>query len=126
MLNRCQDPKNGHYEYYGGRGIKVCERWQTFGNFFSDMGYPPDGLTLDRIDSDGDYSPENCRWATRQQQAANRRTAVKLTHNDITLTIAEWARALELSTSSLRDRIARGFSPDKLFSRNLRTSSKII
>ncbi len=72
MRQRCYNPRDKAYRYYGGRGIIVCDRWSKFENFLSDMGPKPEGLTIDRIDTEGHYTPSNCRWATRQQQSANR------------------------------------------------------
>lgn len=72
MVQRCNRPSFDAYPWYGGRGIRVCERWLVFANFLTDMGERPDGKTLDRIDRDGDYELSNCRWATPKEQAANR------------------------------------------------------
>ena len=74
MKRRCNDPTRHNYKYYGGRGIKVCQRWQgSFDAFYDDMGARPEGHSIDRVDNSGNYDPNNCRWATMAEQTANRR-----------------------------------------------------
>jgi hypothetical protein len=79
MRLRCDAPTNRAYKNYGGRGIKVCDRWRTFENFLADMGEPPPGLTIERVDNDGDYAPGNCRWASYREQSRNRQKTYRLT-----------------------------------------------
>lgn len=73
MIARCENPNSASFSYYSERGISVCERWHKFENFLQDMGAKPDGLSLDRVDNNGNYEPENCRWATHSQQMFNKR-----------------------------------------------------
>lgn len=76
MRSRCLNPNAAGYQNYGGRGIKICEQWDTFDGFLASMGERPEGQSLDRLDVNGDYTPDNCRWATHQQQMLNRRTSI--------------------------------------------------
>lgn len=77
MFDRCYNEKHPAYNYYGGRGIKVCPRWRSFYNFMDDMGPRPDGLTLERVNNMAGYGPKNCKWATYTEQANNRRNNIK-------------------------------------------------
>ena len=77
MRQRCLNAKCKDYKYYGARGIKICKRWDIFMNFYEDMGPKPEGLSLDRIDNNGDYEPNNCRWVTQKEQVLNSRTCLK-------------------------------------------------
>jgi hypothetical protein len=93
MKSRCFNKNNAQYHNYGGRGITICERWlESFDNFYADMGpRPTNKHSLDRIDNNGNYSPENCRWATQKQQARNKRYNVFINIDGESKTIAEWA-----------------------------------
>lgn len=107
MRNRCNNKRSPRYKDYGGRGIKVCLRWDDFQNFLDDMGARPKDRSLDRIDNDGDYTPENCRWATSQQQSANQRTAKYYAHEDKRMHMSAWAREFGVTPSALCEYIKR-------------------
>lgn len=108
MRSRCQRPTHKQYSDYGGRGIKVCERWEKFENFLADMGEPPPGMSLDRSDNDGDYEPGNCAWKTRIEQNNNKRSNVLVTESDGTFTLSEFARRNGLSYGSVQAAVKRG------------------
>jgi hypothetical protein len=107
MLNRCYRVVDINYDNYGGRGIKVCERWRKFENFYADLGERPAGLTLGRILNDGDYEPGNCEWMTTAQQHRNTRRSRRITFNGETLVLVEWAEKFNVHEDILSDRLKR-------------------
>lgn len=109
MITRCHNPNSKSYPGYGGRGIFVCDRWRKFENFYADMGDPPADMSLDRINGNLGYSPDNCRWATAKEQRANSRTVRLLTFNGETFNVSEWAERLGINPSSLTERLDRGW-----------------
>ena len=110
MKSRCYKRSNSNYENYGGRGISVCQRWlDSFDNFYEDVG-SSHGLTLDRIDVNGDYSPENCRWASRVEQQANRRVTIKVEHEGIDKVVSIEANAIGMLPATLAARLKSGMS----------------
>ena len=114
MKTRCYNPKFNLFHRYGGRGIRVCAQWEeSFDAFLYDMGECPSGHSLDRINNDGDYEPENCRWASPKEQARNTRRNKYLTLNGETLTVAEWAEKTGMSQFTLYERINNGFSDEE-------------
>lgn len=113
MRTRCSSPNATAYECYGGRGISVCERWNnSFEKFFEDMG--PSwffGATIERIDNNGNYCPENCKWATRKQQARNRRTNRILEVGGMIMSVCEWAELFNINATTIHTRLLSGMSP---------------
>lgn len=120
MIRRCHDPKNRAYSNYGGRGIKVCDRWlHSFENFLADMGERPSKeYSIDRIDNSGDYCPENCRWATIKQQANNTRRNINITHNGVSHTLTEWCEILNVDNRKAHRRYQSGLSFREIFSKD--------
>lgn len=114
MKQRCSAVNNDDYPRYGGRGIKVCERWlHSYESFIADMGPRPSGCSLDRINNDGDYEPTNCRWATAIQQASNKSSCVFLTARGQTKSLAKWAEDIGIQYHTLKSRILAGWSIDR-------------
>jgi hypothetical protein len=117
MKARCKNPTDHKWEHYGARGIKVCDRWiSSFEAFVEDMGERPEGTTLDRIEVNGDYEPGNCRWASYEEQANNKRNTVNLTYQGRTQSLTQWAREIGISKASLQNRFERGWSVEKALS----------
>lgn len=117
MLERCSDKRSNTYKNYGGRGIKVCERWHTYRNFLKDMGRRPSNKnSIDRIDVNGDYCPENCRWADDKQQGRNRRNNSIYEHDGRKQCLVEWSEELDIKYQILLDRLGKlGWSVEKAF-----------
>lgn len=113
MLARCRNPKSRIYSYYGGRGISVCDRWIKFENFLADMGGRPVGKSLDRIDVDGNYEPENCRWATATEQARNTRSNHRILCDGRMMTVAEAAEIKGLRKRMVYLRLSAGWSVER-------------
>ena len=121
MIDRCQNKSSKVWDRYGGRGIKVCERWRkSFDAFVEDMGVPEPKMTLERIDNNKGYSPENCRWATMQEQQRNRRDTVWLTFNGKTKCLADWAQTLSVSPQAIGYRLRSGYSVEEALSKPFR------
>ena len=114
MRDRCMNPNFRQWDAYGGRGIKICERWNDFHAFASDMGPRPDGCSLDRIDNDGDYSPENCRWADRKTQQRNQRRAVYVDIDGKRYRAIELAELSGHKTDTIVERARQGLPYDEV------------
>lgn len=132
MKQRCKNPNNRIYSYYGGRGIKVCKEWdESYMNFrewaYANGYFETDdrsACTLDRIDRDGDYCPENCRWVDMKAQSNNRRTNHPITYKGETHNLTEWSRILGIDEPTLSARLQRGWSIEKAFEAPLGTRKK--
>lgn len=111
MKSRCQNPNHSAFRYYGARGIRVCDRWQTFEAFVEDVGErPSSGHTLDRINNAGDYEPDNVRWATAKEQANNQRSNRRITIDGVERTLSQWCSHFGRSRKTFYERLHRGMS----------------
>lgn len=116
MKNRCLNRKSNNFHRYGGRGIRVCARWMSFANFFADMGKKPSrDHQIERINNDGNYTPSNCRWATRKEQARNRVQNRFLTFQGQTMCLLDWAEKLKIKMPTLAMRLKLGWSIKRAF-----------
>lgn len=114
-VQRCTNPNNHAFDRYGGRGIRVCRRWSGpngFDYFYADMGPRPEGHSLDRIDNDGDYEPDNCRWTTTSRQNRNTRVNKRITVDGETMCVTAWAERTGLGRTTINNRLRAGWSPD--------------
>jgi len=108
MMQRCYNPRDSHYRYYGVRGILVCERWHDVRSFVADLGPTyREGLSLDRIDNDAGYFPDNCRWVPLQAQASNKRSNIMVTYNGETMCLAGWSEVFGIRYQLLWERIVK-------------------
>lgn len=114
MKTRCLNIKRKTWKNYGGRGISMDPRWNDFSCFLEDMGERPPGTTLDRVDNNGDYSKENCRWATWREQANNRRSSILINYNNKIQTMTEWCRELNMPVPTFFGRLKKGWSIEKV------------
>lgn len=118
MLGRCENPNHPKYYQYGKRGISVCKDWHDFWSFVEwseSVGGRPGGYTLDRIDNNGNYCPENCRWATSSEQSINKSSNLNIEYNGVTKTLKEWSETLNISWDVLHNRLRKGWSVERAF-----------
>jgi hypothetical protein len=116
MRSRCRNPAHPGWSHYGGRGISVCSQWDSFHQFLSDMGPRPQGFSIDRIDNDGNYTPQNCRWATRSDQALNQRKTVILTIGGVAYKASVLARQAGKKVDTIIARARAGLPLDEVVS----------
>lgn len=112
MKTRCSNPNTACYKNYGERGIYYCKEWETFENFYRDMGDRPEGLTLERINNNLPYSKDNCRWATTAEQNRNTRQNILLEKDGRIMCLTDWAAELKIPYPTLQDRVRRGWPAD--------------
>ncbi len=120
MRKRCEQIENLKYPQYGGRGISICEAWKSFDSFLASMGEKPRGMTIERINVNGNYEPSNCKWASAKDQANNKTNNRLITWNGETKTESQWADKLNIPYGTLRMRLHRGWLLEKAFTQPIR------
>jgi len=127
MKQRCLNQNHKSFKDYGGREIKICDRWlNSFENFYKDMGDRPKKMTIDRIDNNGNYCKENCRWATTKEQAKNRRNTVLIKYKGQTMCQSDWGRKTGLGIDVICRRIKNGYTKEEAVSLPLFTRRKLL
>lgn len=125
MKTRCYNEKEESYKYYGAKGIRVCDSWlNSFDNFLKDMGTCPEGYTLDRIDSDNNYSPDNCRWATLKQQANNKTNNRWIEYNGMKKTLSQWSQFRGIGHATILYRLKAKWSIGQALEYEIRENKK--
>lgn len=126
MRARCENPHHPHYDYYGGRGVSICEEWHDFATFMQwaeRTGYQ-ENLTLDRIDANEGYNPANCRWITMHEQTRNKRNNINITYHGVTRCLSDWAATFGINVTTLRLRIRNGWDIERAFTTPVRQQHK--
>lgn len=124
MTQRCSNSHDIGYTDYGGRGIRVCERWRKFEHFLEDMGEPPPNCQIDRIDNEGDYEPNNCRWTSPRENSRNRRSNCLITYRGRTQCVAAWAEEIGVPRHILYLRLRRNWSIERTFAQSIRKTRR--
>lgn len=121
MKTRCNGKSDPSYPRYGGKGIKVCKRWKSFDNFLFDMGERPTGMSLDRINNKGNYTPKNCKWSSKTEQQRNKNNNRLVTFKNKTQTLAAWIEELKINKATLTSRINKyKWTVERAFTENVR------
>lgn len=127
MVNRCANPNEPSYGRYGGRGIQVCERWLSFPNFLTDMGEKPAGrYSIERDDYNGNYEPDNCRWATDKEQARNKSNNRLITFDGQTKCVGEWSEITGLHPMTIIYRLNKGATPEEALSQKKKNGPRMV
>lgn len=121
MMQRCHDKNASNYKHYGARGIRVCQRWHSFSAFLTDMGKcPGKSMTLDRLDNELPYQPNNCRWTTQAEQNRNRSNCVQITFGGVTRNVTDWAAAAGMTANALHMRLRLGWTVERALTQPLK------